>query len=310
MAARFLELRYGAHIGSHLPRILAALRAGRCRLFFDRYARAVSYVSWAHVDHRVHLALQRHGPAAVINANWQGGEHAWVIDFFAHEGSLPAVLAHLRDVVFAAQAHVTYFRFRAQRRLVKQLSRADRTSFTAGGDGLWSQAAGRLVDNPVLLHPMHETLMLRLEVGRCIEALHRGGGAAGSPLWKEPGRLSTLVSLRQIRVYACADGSPGGLLTWAWLSERTLRRLNAHPLEQAHRCEWNEGTRLCIWEVLAVEEVRNELVHDLLHRLFPEERELLFYRPGPAARVQQVSRSEPAELLRVLDEVLPQGINR
>lgn len=294
VALRFLEQRHGAAIGPHVGRVLAAIRCGQYQIFFDRYARPVAYVSWAFVDRSVDRALQRGGPAALDDEPWQGGTEAWVIDCFAHEGSLPGVLAFLRDHAFADREAVSYFRFRAGRRLVKQLTRGDRTGFARGR---WNapDADARPVDNPALLHPLWEVLSARQAVGRIVEALPRG--ARRSPLWQEPGRLSALLTQRQARSYLRADGEVGGVLTWAWLSERTVRRLRSVPMEQLHRSEWNEGTRLCIWELICTDEVLPEVLRDLEGALFPDEAELLLYMPARSGRLQSVRRGTASQAL-------------
>lgn len=101
VAVRFMESRYGGQLGPHLDRLVGAIESGQYRIFFDSYARPLAYCSWARVQPRQSALLLKHGPEVMNGSSWSSGPHAWVIDLFAHEGSLSAVMDHLRDVVFA-----------------------------------------------------------------------------------------------------------------------------------------------------------------------------------------------------------------
>lgn len=297
VAVHFLESRMGAQIGPHLARVIGAIDSGQYRIFFDRYATPLAYISWAYVDGRLNGALLKDGPDALAGGGWASGSLPWVIDMFAVHGSLPAVMAFLRDEVFVGNAAVTYFRFRAQRRLAKQISRSDRSGF-ARGRGAVSSARGELVDNPALLHPVSEMLTSRRELGRAIDALRQGAAHRTSTLRAEPGRLNVLLTMRLARIYSRPDGRPAGLLTWAWLTPDALRRAKTHPLDQLHHSEWNEGSHLCLWELHAHPEVLPQIIADLDSGLFPQETEVWLYRPRGPQRLQRVVRSQAGAALR------------
>ncbi len=297
IAMRFLELRHGARIGDHLDRVIAAVDSGQYRVFFDRYTRPVAFVSWAFVDDRLDRALPALGPSALASAPWQGGRHAWIVDLFAHDGSLADVMAFLRDEIFAAAPAVSYFRFRGGRRLVKQLARTDDTRFARARPRA-PVGLGELVDNGPLLHPMIEVLELRTNVARGIRALRASGAADRSALWSDPGRLGILLTLRQVRSYRHEDGSPAGFVAWAWLSARTIARLGQRPLESFHPSEWNEGGTLCIWEMAVTGDARDRALADISRDLFPQESTVLLYAPQQAGRVRRLVRGRDMATLR------------
>jgi hemolysin-activating ACP:hemolysin acyltransferase len=118
------------------------------------------------------------------------------------------------------------------------------------------------------------------------------------------GRLHWLMNeirmLRQSRLYFSDDGAPAGVLTWAWLSERTIARLAHVPLHDVHASEWNEGDHLCFVDVAASAGVRPAIERDVMAALFPEESAALVYyppRPDMPATVVHVDRQrEPGKV--------------
>lgn len=50
----------------------------------------------------------------------------------------------------------------------------------------------------------------------------------------------------QAEVVTAASGTPVAIVTWAWLSEPTMRTLHANPSHSLHMSELNEGQTLCI----------------------------------------------------------------
>jgi len=272
-------------VARHLDRITAAVRSGQYKVFVDQYARPVAYVSWARVDPTTNSALLRNGPDA-LGVGWASGSTAWVIDLFAHEGSLPRVMTFLRDEVFVDEEAVAYFRMRRQRRLVKQLSRTDRTTFMRSTS---SREWGGLVDDVHLLRPLGEILVTRQELGLAVEAL-RYAPQRDCGIGSEPGCINLLQTMRLTRTYRGADGSANGLLAWAWFTDEGLQRLRSRTPLDLHPSEWNEGTRLCFWSLHAHHDVIDAVIADLIAGLFPQESEVWLFRAHGATRLQRVIR--------------------
>jgi hemolysin-activating ACP:hemolysin acyltransferase len=98
-----------------------------------------------------------------------------------------------------------------------------------------------------------------------------------SPLYAQapPSQLESLAeacqSLCQYRVYGISLDVPTGILSWAWLSDFTLIRLNENPFALLHPSEWNEGTMLCFRDIVPTTDSANAIADDLGGALFPGE---------------------------------------
>jgi hemolysin-activating ACP:hemolysin acyltransferase len=78
-------------------------------------------------------------------------------------------------------------------------------------------------------------------------------------------------SIQQYRVYDDRRGEPQGFLSWAWLSDFTLNRLQINPFAQLHPSEWNEGEILCFRDLAATDQTVIAIAKDLRGGLFPDE---------------------------------------
>jgi hemolysin-activating ACP:hemolysin acyltransferase len=78
-------------------------------------------------------------------------------------------------------------------------------------------------------------------------------------------------SIQQFRVYEDSRGEPQGFLSWAWLSDFTLDRLQINPFAPLHPSEWNEGETLCFRDLAATAQSAAAIAKDLGGGSFPDE---------------------------------------
>ena len=299
LAVGFLGPRWGgAQLARRLQPMFAALEGGRYALYVDAMGRGIGFVNWTLAGPRGGAALLAHGPDAVATLPHEAQGTPWILDFFAYGAGLRAILADLRDRVLRDHAEVTYFRYRGTRRIAKQITRADRTSFFRGSAADMGPTSA-LTPNTGVLDKHRDHLHGAIALGLCLLALRRCDPGLRSALW-HGAVLRDLVVLDQVRVYYDADGQPAGLLTWAWLSAHTRAGLAATPLHAVHISEWNEGRSLCLCDVLASAPVRAQVMAHMEGDLFPDRRHVLLYTPprdGRPASVQEINRDNGAALI-------------
>ena len=297
LAVQFLQSLWGSeNVVDHLDRMFSLVQAGQVDFYFDAVGRPLGFAAWAFVSREVSAILIGAGPEHVPANGWIGGDHPWVTDFIARDGCLPAVLARLRDNTLANHDSVLYFRFKRRRRIVKQLTRADKTSFFRRPNP--SQDQTTLSSNYAWIKGSESRLQKSLEIGRCLYALRVIDPQKHSPLWQSSYRLSEIVALRQYRIYTPSDDESEGLLTWAWLSEYTISRISEIPLHRVHTGEWNEGRVLTFCDVAMPQGVKVEMSVDIIRALFPTEITILLYiapRDGESPRLIPVDRIQHAE---------------
>lgn len=278
LSLHFLGPRWGrAHVAARLRPMLVAAPKGQYEFYFDAMGRQVGFVSWTVA------------PDGAL----------WLHDFFAYRGSLRPMLADLRDRVLQAYEAATYVRHKPRRRITKHVSRHDRTTFfRAASPGAACSDAGLMHDEHALRN-YRRSFAEAIELGECLAALRHCDPRGRSPLWAGAFPLGDLVTMRQFRLYRDAAGAPAGLVTWGWLSPRTLERLGATPLHAVHVSEWNEGLVLCLCDVLASDATHVQIMDDLCGALFPAQRDVLLYHAPTDARpasAEPVRRSERAAI--------------
>lgn len=287
LASRLVEKKWGAaRVAAHLPGLNAAIAANQFAFCFDAQARAVAFISWATVDAARMDRLIASGPAALGGGEWASGDNLWIMDFYVHVAMLPLVLLHLRDHVLDRHASAAYFRYRGGYRIAKQLTRADLSGFFGERRAAASLAQQKPAMNFDVLRERRESFMQYHQVGQIMRTLIQAGPAAPA-LLRSAHLVRTIATLRQFRVYEDAGGCPNGMLTWAWLSERTIARIEQQPLHAVHVSEWNEGETLCFFDVATSAASRAETIADVAGRLFPDQRHCLLYRASSAAAPAQ-----------------------
>jgi hemolysin-activating ACP:hemolysin acyltransferase len=78
-------------------------------------------------------------------------------------------------------------------------------------------------------------------------------------------------STRQFKTFRDSNGVPKGFLSWAWLSNYSLARLESNASLVLHPSEWNEGEILCFRDIAFTEESLARVSIDLGGALFCEE---------------------------------------
>ena len=303
LSVQFLQGRWGGkHVAHHLDRMFVLIKAKQFAFYFDQSGRSVGFTAWGLLKPAVSRALIEIGPSAVSAVQWNGGCDLWILDFFAHDGSLPAVLADLRDTTLREHNVVTYFRYKGAQRIAKRFTRDDQTSFfqrpsLSGNTGVKRALSAK----DSVLHSCAERFSKAQLVGTCLLAMRAIDPAMKSALWQSSYRLSEIIALRQYRTYSAPNRAPAGLITWAWLSTRTISRIADHPLHDLHSAEWNEGEVLCLCDVIIAESVRKEMEADIFKDLFPMESTLLLYIPpqkGAPASMTKVARQQQRGVIR------------
>ncbi|AVR94968.1 toxin-activating lysine-acyltransferase [Pseudoduganella armeniaca] len=276
LAVRFLGPRWGrTQVAARLRPMLVAAAAGQYEFYFDAMGRETGFVSWT------------------VAPNGD----LWIHDFFAHRGALRPILADLRDRVLHGYEAATYIRHKPRRRITKHVSRHDRTSFFRAAPSRGECTDGHLTRDVHALRNYRDSFAEAVELGECLAVLRQCDPHGRSPLWAGAFPLGDLVTMRQFRLYRDAAGRPAGLVTWGWLSPRTLERLGTTPLHAAHASEWNEGLVLCLCDVLTSDATHAQIMEDLCGALLPTQAEVVLYHapagihPASAEPVRRGARS-------------------
>lgn len=128
LAAR-LSIHTQTPLNSFASLVQKAQQLGQFKVYLNGYGECVAYVIWALLSPDVEQEYVDCNPRPLAEWEFNDGTSPWILDFAVAPGSLPYVLADLRDSVFEGYEHVTYYRMKAGGLLCKRLSRDDRTSF-------------------------------------------------------------------------------------------------------------------------------------------------------------------------------------
>ncbi|MES2297703.1 MAG: toxin-activating lysine-acyltransferase [Pseudomonadota bacterium] len=270
---------HASQCAQQLARILPALACGQYEFYFDPVGRLVGGVTWALVNDKVHRAMVKHGGTGLAQSDWTGGQQPWIVDFTARDGALGTIMAHLRDQRLSKYDTCTYVTQKGRRRLVKQVGRSDRSSFMLRPQRARFGGAPWVAGREDFVHALERRFFKAHLHGQCFLALHhcdRYMHLSVASLYRV---VKEIVALRQVRIYLSAQGAPAGMLTWAWLSERTFERVGEQPLHGIHPSEWNEGSALCLFDVAVSRAVRPAMEADIFGALFPEHAGIVLYRP-------------------------------
>ncbi|MCV3273395.1 toxin-activating lysine-acyltransferase [Roseobacter sinensis] len=94
---------------------------------------------------------------------------------------------------------------------------------------------------------------------------------------------------KQVRFYLNNDYAPTAMVTWAWISEDVERELHATGRALTHD-EWQSGDRLFFNDWITPYGNIREVLHDVLHNIFPDEPGATSLRRNPDGSVRRVSR--------------------
>ena len=106
-----------------------AQQVSQFKVYLNGYGACVGYVAWALLSPDVESEYLACNPRPLAEWEFNDGTSPWRLDFAVAQGSLPYVLADLRDAVFPHYECVTYFRMKGARLVCKRVGRNDRTSF-------------------------------------------------------------------------------------------------------------------------------------------------------------------------------------
>jgi hemolysin-activating ACP:hemolysin acyltransferase len=128
LAAR-LSVHAQTPLGGFVSLVHMAQQVGQFKVYLNGYDECVAYVLWALLSPDVEREYVDCNPRPLAEWEFNEGTSPWILDLAVAPGSLPYVLADLRDSVFKGYEHVTYFRAKSGRLTCKRISREDRTSF-------------------------------------------------------------------------------------------------------------------------------------------------------------------------------------
>ncbi|CUH80085.1 toxin-activating lysine-acyltransferase [Tropicibacter naphthalenivorans] len=93
----------------------------------------------------------------------------------------------------------------------------------------------------------------------------------------------------QSRVYLTEQGVPTAMVTWAWLSEEVQQEV--HSTGRALRAaEWTCGDRLFFNDWITPYGNIREVLHDMLHVVFPDTAEATSLRRNQDGSVRRINR--------------------
>ena len=97
-------------------------------------------------------------------------------------------------------------------------------------------------------------------------------------------------STRQSKTYFNGADTPFGFVSWAWVSQYTLMRLQVDAAAHLHPSEWNEGESLCFRDVAVTEDAVDAIADDLGGLLFPSEPVCYFAMRAPRRDAPELVR--------------------
>jgi hemolysin-activating ACP:hemolysin acyltransferase len=238
----------------HYDRIRAAAALGQAEVFFDGYGRLCGFALWTHARPADQRALLTHGPRAVGAGSLASTGNLWMLEMQAFYGCLAGLMQILRDRHMVDAPAVTYFRHARGRRMVKQLTRQDRTRFAQGSAPFRPEVRGgflRTSEGQAMLKLTAKAIQEGLERGRCLTLLRTSPWFAALPLQAALQRLETPLALGQYRLHLSKLGEPLALLSWAWLDRELSAQWPLRSPESLARHDWNDGDWLCLCDAVA-----------------------------------------------------------
>jgi hemolysin-activating ACP:hemolysin acyltransferase len=263
-----------------IPSLTTPLETGQCYFGFDRLMRFVGYMVWTTGSHNRHtdLAGESRLPLDENQQHLAGNfwPNFWLVDFHCQPGSArsivnSALLSTLNDI-----DEIQYQRSRQGRERLRKLNSSSIAKLRGRSLNTREVAAG-LTARRDLMHTRELALRRTINVGRFLSLL------AGSADWKQLSLTDAIRKARraldigQVKFYFDPSQKLIGLLSWAWLSERTISRISPLPLHAVHDSELNEGETLCLVDILMPVMARRELLDDVARDLFPAEPTVLQY---------------------------------
>jgi hemolysin-activating ACP:hemolysin acyltransferase len=273
--------------------LVPSIDTGKCYFGFDQLMRLVGYVVWATVSHHsdVDVASESQLPLDENRRHYVEVENFWLVDFHCQpRGARPIIYSvllsalndpalndpALNDALLNDACEIHYQRSRQGRQRPRKLmansvGKLRRHALNA------SEPDVTLTARRDLIHTRELAFKRTINVGRFLRLL------AESSDWRQLSLTDAIRKARraldngQVKFYFDADQRAIGLLSWAWLSKRTIERVSTLPLHAVHDSELNEGDTLCLVDILAPAMAHRELLDDVARDLFPAEPNVLQY---------------------------------
>lgn len=251
------------------------IAAEQFEFFFDRSLRPTSYATWilptpARLD-----AIIANGIGSLATLDSCGGDLLWIDEFIVVPGMIkPAIAALYKKLSRFPEAY--YERRRGGRRIVKAVSAADLARI-----GCHVEDAGEIAIAPIKPDYFDSSIV----VGKWLELYQACEKHLDTPLREVLDWIDKFSSVEQFTFTEDGSGAVTGLVTWAWLSPRTIAQLPFLPLERVHASELNEGASLCFVEAVSDFPNRRSIQEAVLETSFPDIDEIFLYC-GPSDSVR------------------------
>lgn len=85
-----------------------AVELSQVSVFYDNQGRAVGYFTWAYLSEQARDRLLTDPRCLFDRHDWSSGEHFWIMDFAAVDGSLRAVAGYIKKVVLPEVMALNY----------------------------------------------------------------------------------------------------------------------------------------------------------------------------------------------------------
>lgn len=218
---------------------------------------------------------------------------------------LRAVLAAMASRLFDDVGLVLYQRQKSGRVLTKQVAVGPQMQ-------RWRNRAGLshlTLEPDASLVPFHRRTGIRherieaVEFGRLAMVLAARQLPAMQAFDQQLARVRTWMLLQQYKVFEHADGTPAGIVSWAWLDHEVLG--GAPPLAELHPGRWNEGRALCLCDVILAPSVLQAAQDFVQHDLFPNETALWMYPRHQGREFLECTKLDRESAAAALSEHIP-----
>lgn len=263
-------------LGHFVDRVTRAVALNQLKFYFDRFGRYCGHVWWTQVSPSVEPTLLRHGPDQLASRDFSAKGSFWLLDAQILFGELRAILADMYGGPLAAADKLTYFRYKRGRRLAKRVSRENTASlFQRSGDAR-SASNAPVVGDDDLRYTAGSIIDQCVDLGMILRLLGSEPAFRQTALPKVWKAIQCPLELRQYKLLCSAEGEPWGFYSWAWLDAEDRPSNSYRPLGVLAAHEWNEGMDLALCHAIASPEGVEELLYDVAHRWYPEERVYLY----------------------------------
>lgn len=305
LMTNFLAKSRGSVSKQDFDQFQLALGQGTFEMYFDAVGRMVGLVMWQLFELDTSNSHPRDAgpsPGAPLGTD---RVRPHILAFFCRDGSLLAMLADLRHRVFASYQSCTYDRIKKDVRTTKLAQRSASSGFVRYAAPTILARERWEAPNEELVLGVASHMKKMVLVGQCLLLLMDSVRHRGRHYRHLIRIVRNFTSLSQYRLHFSDAGEAIGLVTWSWLTDRTVKQVTSISLYDVHPAELNEGNRLCLVDAIFAASDSDFLIRDVVGDLCSNDASLQLFMPqeqGQGAHLRTCAASDVNELRRWVNQ--------